>query len=77
MTVEEKELLKSYLTHLNILGEDGSYPDFEAWHQEIRYVQGPSAPRTLEQATQLRYKDVDVLETARVFNRLDQKSQPR
>ena len=26
------KLLKKYLTHLNVLGDEGSYPDFEAWH---------------------------------------------
>ena len=26
----EQELLEKYLTHLNILGDEGNYPDFEA-----------------------------------------------
>ena len=30
MTGEEKELLKKYLAHLNMLGPDGSHPHFEA-----------------------------------------------
>ena len=42
MTGEEKDLLKKYLTHLNVLGKDGSHPHFEAWYQEIRYARGPA-----------------------------------
>ena len=30
MTDEEKGLLKTYLTELNVLGPDKSYPHFEA-----------------------------------------------
>ena len=33
MTGEEQELLEKYLTHLNVLGDEGDYPDFEAWYQ--------------------------------------------
>ena len=44
MTGEEKDLLKKYLTHLNVLGKDGSHPHFEAWYQEVRYAQGPKRP---------------------------------
>ena len=66
MTSEEQELLENYLTHLNVLGEHGSYPDFEAWYQEVRYAHGPSAPRTLEEAAELRYKDIQ--DAARLFN---------
>ena len=40
MTGKEKEILKKYLTHLNVLGQDGSHPNFEAWYQEVRYAQG-------------------------------------
>ncbi len=47
MTDEEQGLLEQYLTQLNILGEDGTHSDFEAWYQEVRYARGPSAPRTL------------------------------
>ena len=68
MTPYEEELLIQHLTRLNVLGEDGAYPDFDAWYQEVRYAQGHSAPRTLEEAAELRYKDV--LEAARIFNRL-------
>ena len=68
MTVEEQELLQQYLTDLNVLGEEGTHPDFDAWYQEVRYAQGPSAPHSLMEASELRYKDV--LEAARVFNRL-------
>ena len=68
MTGEEQELLKKYLTHLNVLGDEGSYPDFEAWYQEVRYAQGPEAPTALQEASELRYKAV--LDAARVFNRL-------
>ena len=64
----EQELLEKYLAHLNIVGDEGDYPDFDSWYQAVRYAQGPSAPRTLEEASELRYKDV--LEAARVFNRL-------
>ena len=68
MTPYEEELLFKYLAHLNVVGEEGSYPDFEAWYQAVRYAQGPAAPRTLEEAAELRYKDV--LDAARVFNLL-------
>ena len=70
MTGEEKDLLKRYLAHLNLLGDEGSYPNFEAWYQEVRYAQGPGAPGTLEEASELRYKDV--LDAARVFNQLQE-----
>ena len=65
MTIEEKEFLKKYLTHLNILGDERTHPHFEAWCQEVRYALGPSAPRTLEEASELRFKAV--LDAARVF----------
>ena len=68
MTGEEQELLQQYLNHLNVLGPEGSYPDFEAWYQEVRFAQGPNAPHTVMQASELRYKDV--LQAARVFNQL-------
>ena len=68
MNIEEKELLKRYLTHLNILGKDGTHPHIEAWYQEVRYAQGPNAPHTVMAASELRYKDV--LQAARVFNQL-------
>ena len=68
MNIEEKELLKRYLTHLNILGKDGTHPHIEAWYQEVRYAQGPNAPHSVMQASELRYKDV--LQAARVFNQL-------
>ena len=45
LTGEEQELLEKYLTHLNVLGPEGFYPNFEAWYQEIRYAQGPSTHR--------------------------------
>ena len=65
-------LLEQYLTHLNILGEDGTHPNFEAWYQEVRYARGPSAPRALEEAGEIRYKDV--LDAAKVFNHLQETS---
>ncbi len=68
MTPYEQELLEKYLAHLNVIGHEGDYPDFEAWYQAVRYAQGPGEPRTLEEASELRYKDV--LDAARVFNRL-------
>ena len=68
MTIEEKELLKSYLTDLNVLGKEGTHPHFEAWYQEVRYAQGPNAPHSLMEASELRYKDL--LDAARVFNQL-------
>ncbi len=74
MTPYEQELLEKYLAHLNVIGHEGDYPDFESWYQAVSYAQGPSAPRTLEEASELRYKDI--LDVARVFNRLqeDQKT---
>ena len=65
MTGEEQELLEKYLTHLNVIGYEGEYPDFESWYQDVRYAQGPGAPVTLEEASKLRYKDV--LDAARGF----------
>ena len=70
MTPYEEELLVKYLTHLNVLGAEGDYRDFEAWYQAVRYAQGAGAPRTLEEAAEMRYKDV--LDAARVFNRLQE-----
>ena len=74
MTGEEKDLLKKYLTHLNVLDKNGSHPHFEAWYQEVRYAQGPNAPHNLMEASELRYKDI--LDAARVFSQL-QESHPR
>ncbi len=65
MTTEEKELLKSYLTHLNILGQEGTHAHIEAWYQEVRYAQGPDPPQSLEEASELRYEDI--LEAARTI----------
>ena len=39
----------------------------------MRYANGEGAPRIIEEAAELRYKDV--LEAARVFNRLQANSQ--
>ena len=72
MTPYEEELLVKYLSHLNVLGDEGDYPGFEAWYQEVRYGQGPGAPATLEEAAELRYKDV--LDAARVYNQLKETS---
>ena len=60
---------------LNRLGEEGTHPDFDAWYQEARYAQGPEAPATLEEASELRYKDV--LNAARVFNQLKETARSR
>ena len=65
MTSEEQGLLEQYLTYLNVLGDEGTHHDFDAWYQEVRYAQGPNAPQSLEEASELRYKDV--LDAARVF----------
>ena len=73
MTGEEKELLKKYLTHLNVLGKDGSHPYFEAWYQEVRYAQGPNAPKTVMEASELRYKDI--LDAAKLMDQV--KNHPR
>ena len=76
MTAEAQELLEQYLTHLNVLGEEGTHPDLETWYQEVRYAQGPNTPQSLEEASELRYKDV--LDAARVFSRLqDRNSEQR
>ena len=32
MTGEEQDLLEKYLAHLNIVGHEGDYPDFESWY---------------------------------------------
>lgn len=68
MTEHEQQLLEKYLTHLNILGDEGCYDSFEEWYQQVRFARGHGAPLTLEEASELRYKDV--LAAARVFNRL-------
>ena len=68
MAYYEEELLTRYLTHLNVLGEDGDFAHFGEWYQLARYANGPGVPRTVEEASELRYKNV--LEAARVFNRL-------
>ena len=65
LTGEEQELLEKYLTHLNMLGPEEFYPNFEAWYQEIRYAQGPSTPQTVAETAELRYKGV--LEAAKLF----------
>ena len=44
MTSDEKELLEQYLTHLNVLGNKGTHPDFDAWYQEVRYAQAQTHP---------------------------------
>ena len=44
MTSEEQELLEQYLTHRNVLGDEGTHPSIDAWYQEVRYAQGPNAP---------------------------------
>ena len=56
MTGEEQQLLENYLAHLNILGEEGTHPDLETWYQEVRYARGRSAPRTLREVSELRFK---------------------
>ena len=65
ITGEEQELLENYLTHLNVLGEEGTHPDLETWYQEVRYARGRRAPRTLQEVSELRFKAV--LDAARVF----------
>ena len=61
-------MLTKYLIHLNVLGEDADSADFEEWRQLVRYANGAGPRRTVGEASELRYKDV--LEAARVFNRL-------
>ena len=74
MTSEEQELLEQYLTHLNVLGDEGTHPSIDAWYQEVRYAQGPNANQSLEEDSELRYKDI--LDAARVFNRLQESPKP-
>ena len=74
MTPYEEELLTKYLSHLNVLGKDGDFADFEDWHQVVRYASGPGAPCTVEEASELRYKDL--LDAARMFNRLQGNPEP-
>ena len=68
MTGEEQQLLENYLAHLNILGEEGTHPDLETWYQEVRYARGRSAPRTLREVSELRFK---VSRAAADFRKLD------
>ena len=42
----------------------------DAWYQEVSYAQGPNAPKTLQAASELRFKDV--LDAARVLNQLQE-----
>ena len=70
MTPYKQELLGKYLAYLNLIGDEGAYPDFEAWYKAVRYAQGPGVPATLEEASELHYKDI--LDAARVFNRLQE-----
>ena len=49
MTPYEQKLLEEYLTHLNILGKEGTDPNFDAWYQEVRYAQGPNTPQMLQE----------------------------
>ena len=58
MTPDEQELLEKYLTHQNVIGDEGEYPNFESWYQAVRYAQGPGAPKTVMEASELRYKDI-------------------
>ena len=58
MTPCEEELLTKYLTHLNVLGEDGDFADFEEWYQPVRYAKGPGAPRAVGKGSEPRCKDV-------------------
>ena len=44
MTGKEKDLLKKYLAHLNVLGNEGSYPNIEAWYQRSGTPRGPARP---------------------------------
>ena len=67
MTPYEQKLLEEYLTHLNVIGDEGDYTDFEAWYRTVRYAQGANAPATLKEASEMRYNDV--LDAARAFNR--------
>ena len=68
MTGEEKNLLKKYLTALNVLGPDGTHPHIEAWYQEVRYAQGPNAPKTVMEASEMRYKDI--LDAAKLMDQV-------
>ena len=67
MTPYEQELLEKYLAYQNVIGYERDYHDFESWYQAVRYTQGPGAARTVEEASELRYKDI--LDAARIFNR--------
>ena len=42
MTPYEQKLLEEYLTHLNVIGDEGDYTDFEAWYRTVRYAEGPT-----------------------------------
>ncbi len=66
MASYEQQLQEKYLTNLYMLGEEGSYPNVEIGYQEIRHARGANAPRTLEEAAELRFKDL--LDAARLFN---------
>ena len=42
--------MEQYLTHLNMLGGEGDYTNFEARYQAVRNAEGPSAPFALQEA---------------------------
>ena len=65
MTSEEQELLEKYLSHLNVLGEEGTHPTSTPGTWKCATPAAPAAPRTLQEASELRFKDV--LDAARVF----------
>ena len=44
MTPCEEELLTKYLTHLNVLGGDAYFADFEERYQPVRYANAARRP---------------------------------
>lgn len=75
MTDHERAILMQYLVYLNVLGPEGAHETFHDWYHEVRYARGADAPRSLEEASELRYKDV--LQAARVYNRLTSEGEGR
>ena len=63
---------QQYLTNLKVPGEEGAHPSIDACYQGVRYALGPNAPKSLEEASELRYKDV--FDAARVLNRPQDKN---
>ena len=65
MTGEKQKLLEKYVSHLNVLGGKAPIPTSKPGTKKSVTPAAPAAPRTLQEASELRFKDI--LDDARVF----------